>query len=160
VRLETETRPAWNIVGRIDAGATDRLPGAVVIGAHYDHLGFGGPDSMAPGSADPHSGADDNASGVAAILEAARWLIRQRDQAGPLARDVVFVAFAGEETGLLGSTTFARQPPGGLELERAIAMINLDMVGRLRGKLTILGIDSAAEWPEIVRPRCASLELP
>ncbi|HUP43796.1 MAG TPA: M28 family peptidase, partial [Thermoanaerobaculia bacterium] len=133
---------------------------AVILGAHYDHLGFGGPDSMAPGSTEPHSGADDNASGVAAILEAARWLVERRAELGPAAREVLFVAFAGEETGILGSTAFARQPPGGLDLGQAIAMINLDMVGRLREKLTILGADSAAEWRAIVEPRCQELDLP
>jgi hypothetical protein len=132
----------------------------VIVGAHYDHLGYGGEDSMAPGSTDPHNGADDNASGVAAILEAARRLARHREERGPLPRDVVFVAFSGEETGILGSTAFARQPPAGLDLDRAVAMINLDMVGRLREKLTVLGTDSAAEWQEIVQPRCETLDLP
>ncbi|HSL84524.1 MAG TPA: M28 family peptidase, partial [Thermoanaerobaculia bacterium] len=116
VELTQRTAPAWNVVGRLAAEAGDaRLPGTVVVGAHYDHLGFGGPDSMAPGSTDPHSGADDNASGVAAVLEAARWLTRDEGPAGDLGsrrRDVLFVAFSGEETGILGSTTFVRNPPG------------------------------------------------
>jgi len=163
VALTKRTAPAWNVVGRLPGEARGAAAGPVIVGAHYDHLGLGGPDSMAPGSTDPHSGADDNASGVAAVLEAARWLTREEGraaEAGPRTRDVLFVAFSGEETGLLGATAFARNPPGGLDLERAAAMINLDMVGRLRQKLTVLGDDSAAEWQEIVRPLCQELDLP
>lgn len=166
VNLTKQTAPAWNVVGRLPAAPAEPSlsPGPVIVGAHYDHLGFGGPDSMAPGSTEPHSGADDNASGTAAILEAARWLARGEvggsTEEGPRTRDVVFVAFSGEETGILGSTTFARKPPGGLDLEQAVAMINLDMVGRLREKLTVLGDDSAAEWRELVRPLCETLDLP
>jgi Tol biopolymer transport system component len=163
VNLEKQTAPAWNVVARrpADAPEAERLPGAVIVGAHYDHLGLGGPDSMAPGSTEPHSGADDNASGTAAVLEAARWLTRgEPESMAGLRHDVVFVAFSGEETGILGSTAFARKPPGGLDLERAVAMVNLDMVGRLREKLTVLGDDSAAEWPGIVRARCQAMDLP
>ncbi len=159
VALKHRDETAWNVVGRLPAGApeTARRPGAVILGAHYDHLGFGGPESMAPGIVAPHNGADDNASGVAAVLEAARALAARRTE---LDRDVVFVAFSGEESGVLGSTAFTRRPPGGLDLSRALAMINLDMVGRLREKLTVLGIESAAEWRGIVLPRCRELELP
>jgi Tol biopolymer transport system component len=162
VRLTKQTAPAWNVVGRLPARApaVARHAGTVVVGAHYDHLGFGSPDSMAPGSTDPHSGADDNASGVAAVLEAARRAIGESLEGTPLARDVVFVAFSGEETGLLGSTTFVRSPPGGLDLDQVLAMINLDMVGRLREKLIVLGDDSATEWQGIVRPLCQELDLP
>ncbi len=165
VALAHRFETAWNVVGRLPAGGpaaagspegTPR-PGAVIVGAHYDHLGFGGPDSMAPGIVAPHNGADDNASGVAAVLEVARALAARRAELG---RDVVFVAFSGEESGVLGSTAFTRKPPGGLDLSRARAMINLDMVGRLREKLTVLGIDSADEWQGIVLPRCRELELP
>ncbi len=74
------------MVGRIAAGAKDKLPGAVVVGAHYDHLGMGGRFSLAPDRAEVHPGADDNASGVAAILEAARALV---GRAGELKRDVI-----------------------------------------------------------------------
>jgi hypothetical protein len=165
VALELETAPAWNVVGRLPAsgqgGAGATAGGPVIVGAHYDHLGYGGPDSMAPGSTAPHSGADDNASGVAALLEAARELAAERamdelDGEG-LRRDVVFIAFSGEETGLGGSGAYAKRPPGGVRLggpEGAIAMINLDMVGRLREHLNVLGIESAAEWSEMVPELC------
>lgn len=157
VELARETLPAVNVVGRLAAGAAAKLPGAVVIGAHYDHLGMGGSGSLAPGKTEIHNGADDNASGVAALLEAARALAARR---GELARDVWFVAFAGEETGLLGSTRLTRQPPPGLDLDAAVAMINMDMVGRLRGNaLSVLGGESAEEWAEVVDPACAALGI-
>ena len=148
---------AANVVGILRAGAPERRPGAVVLGAHYDHLGLGGPGSLAPLAREPHNGADDNASGVAALLEAARRLAGRRAE---LRRDVVFVAFAGEEAGLFGSTALVRQPPAALQLDQAIAMINFDMVGRLREKLSVLAGETALEWPGLVRPACrrASLE--
>ena len=160
VRLVRRTRPAVNVAGVIPAGAptgSGGEAGAIVVGAHYDHLGMGGRGSMAPGEEAIHNGADDNASGVAALLEAARVLAARR---GVLGRDVYLVAFAGEESGLLGSTRFTREPPPGLDLDRALAMINMDMVGRLRGNaLSVLGGESAAEWDEIVEPACAGLGL-
>ncbi len=157
VRLETDTHPAWNIVGRIAAAPADRLPGAVVAGAHYDHLGYGGRASLAPDERAAHNGADDNASGVAALLEAARLAGERR---GELRRDLFFVAFSGEEAGILGSTAFTRRPPGGLAIGDVAAMINMDMVGRLRrNRVAVLGSDSAAEWQEMVPPACARLGL-
>lgn len=153
VRLSLRTTPAVNVVGVLRAGAAERLPGAVVVGAHYDHLGMGGHGSLAPESHAAHHGADDNASGVAALLEVARRLAAQR---GELRRDVYLVAFSGEEEGALGSTAFTRRPPGGLRLGDIVAMLNMDMVGRLRGNLlSVLGGESAAEWRELVPPACA-----
>jgi hypothetical protein len=112
---------------------------------------------MAPGVEAPHNGADDNASGTAAILEAARALAGRR---GELRRDVYIAAFSGEESGALGSTAFTRRPPAGLAVADLVAMVNLDMVGRLRqGRLSVLGGESAAEWPEIVPPLCRALGL-
>jgi peptidase M28-like protein/PDZ domain-containing protein len=138
----------FNVVGRIAAGAKGALPGAVLVGAHYDHLGMGGRFSLAPDRHEVHPGADDNASGVAAILETARALAAR---AGELRRDVVFAAFAGEETGLLGSTHFARSGAA----QGLAGMLNLDMVGRMRGnRLSILGSDSAPEWAGIAGAAC------
>ncbi len=152
VELETHLREAHNVVGRLDPEGAPAAAGAVLIGAHYDHLGFGGSGSLAPDETAPHNGADDNASGTAALLEAARELAGRRSE---LARPVWFVAFSGEESGLLGSTAFVRSPPPGLEIAALAAMINLDMVGRLRGnRLSVLGGDSAEEWPELVEPAC------
>ncbi len=152
IDLERRTRPAVNVAGVVRAGAADRLPGAVVVGAHYDHLGRGGAGSLTPDSHEPHNGADDNASGTAALLEVARRLMSERDR---LHRDVYLVAFSGEESGVLGSTAFTRRPPGGLETSEVTAMLNMDMVGRLRGNLvTVLGGESAEEWKELVPPAC------
>ncbi|NNE38460.1 MAG: M20/M25/M40 family metallo-hydrolase, partial [Gammaproteobacteria bacterium] len=144
-----------NIAGRLTA--PQRLPGAVLLGAHYDHLGLGGQSSLAPGSNEPHNGADDNASGVAALLEAARVLASNQNK---LSRDVVFVAFTGEEAGLLGSSQFTREPLPGTAPAGLVAMVNMDMVGRLRNnRVSILGSDSAEEWDEIVEPICNSLKI-
>ena len=120
----------------------------IVIGAHYDHLGDGGPGSLAS-SRGIHNGADDNASGVAAMLRAAARLA-----AGPRpARSILFIAFTGEESGLLGSAHFVAQPTVPAPI---VAMINLDMVGRLGERpLITYGVDTAEEWRAIVDPAAA-----
>ena len=128
-----------------------------MIGAHYDHLGFGGEESLAPESGEAHNGADDNASGTAALLEAARLVAARRES---LQRDVFFAAFTGEEKGLLGSSELARNPLPGMAPSGLVAMLNMDMVGRLRNnRVSVLGGDSAEEWREIVLPLCAELGL-
>jgi hypothetical protein len=148
VALAVERKPVFNVVGRILAGAKDRLEGAVLIGAHYDHLGMGGRFSLAPDRHEVHPGADDNASGVAAVIEIARALAAR---SGELRRDVIVAAFAGEETGLLGSTHFTRAAAA----QGLAGMINLDMVGRMRGnRLSVLGSDSAAEWAAMAGAAC------
>jgi hypothetical protein len=122
----------------------------VVIGAHYDHLGEGGSHSLAPGDRAIHNGADDNASGVAAVLRAA-----ERIGAGPRpARSVLFAAFTGEESGLLGSAYFVAHPT--LSGGAMVGMINLDMVGRLgAGPLIVSGVDTAEEWRALLEPAAA-----
>jgi hypothetical protein len=153
--LIERTREVHNIVGRLPA--TARQPGAVLLGAHYDHLGDGGESSLAPGSAEPHNGADDNASGTAALLEAARILSARQNE---LRRDVLFVAFTGEESGLLGSSKFVREPPPGAASPGLVAMLNMDMVGRLRNnRVSVLGSESAAEWNALVEPICAAHKI-
>ncbi len=156
VALAAAKSPAFNVVARLAAGAPEgeRFPGTVVVGAHYDHLGLGGPGSLAPGVQAAHLGADDNASGVAALLEVARALASMRSE---LRRDVVFVAFSGEEAGVLGSTHFTRAAGG---VKDVVAMLNMDMVGRMRGNtLQVLGAESAAEWRELVEPACTSARV-
>ena len=150
ISLKVERRPTFNVIGRIPAGSQDKLPGAVVIGAHYDHLGMGGRFSLAPDRTEVHPGADDNASGVAALLEVARTL---SSQAARLRRDVIVVAFSGEESGVLGSADFARSSA----IEGVVAMLNFDMVGRMRqNRLNVLGAESAAEWPAIAGSACTT----
>jgi hypothetical protein len=151
VKIETARVATANVVARLRAGGAAR-PGVVVIGAHVDHLGLGGPSSLAPGTTEVHNGADDNASGVAGMLEIARALKKRRDE---LRRDVIFVAFSGEELGDLGSTAFTRAPPAGLAMRDIVAMLNLDMVGRLREKLTVFGAETARDWDALVPPICA-----
>jgi Tol biopolymer transport system component len=157
VELERETAPAFNVLGRLDPAGTPRDGRVVVVGAHYDHLGRGEAGSMEQGSTDVHNGADDNASGVAGLLEAARRLAERRVELG---RAVVFAAFSGEERGMLGSAHLVRSPTPGLEPSNVVAMINLDMVGRLRDEtLTIFGTESAAEWGGIVETVCAAAKI-
>ena len=159
VALEADTVDTSNIVARLYAGCpeSERLPGVVILGAHYDHLGMDPAHSLEPQSHRPHLGADDNASGTATLLEAARILAARR---ASLRRDVVVVAFSAEEEGVLGSTHFVREPPGYLDVTDMIAMINLDMVGRLRDNhLVVLGRHSAVEWPALLASACARAEI-
>jgi hypothetical protein len=117
----------------------------VVLGAHYDHLGLGGFGSLDPDSTGlVHNGADDNASGVAGLIQVAARLA-----ASPPARTVVFIAFSGEELGLLGSAHYVKEPI--YPLAGTLAMVNLDMVGRLRnGRLIVYGAQSAKEFPALL----------
>ena len=151
-----ETTQVSNVVGRIPAG-NGRRSGALLLGAHYDHLGTGGAGSLEPDSSEPHSGADDNASGTAVLLEVVRALVTRQDE---LMRDVVVVAFTGEEAGLLGSSRVVREPPPGAEPGVLVAMLNMDMVGRLRdNRVAVLGSNSAREWDSLITPLCAELEI-
>ena len=117
----------------------------VILGAHYDHLGLGGFGSLDPDSTGRvHNGADDNASGIAALIQVAARLA-----ASPPARTVVFIAFSGEELGLLGSAHYVKEPI--YPLAGTLAMINLDMVGRLRaGRLIVYGAKTAKEFPALL----------
>jgi hypothetical protein len=117
----------------------------VIVGAHYDHLGLGGFGALDPDSSGRvHNGADDNASGTAALLA-----IATRLQAAPPARTVVFIAFSGEELGLLGSDYYVKHPL--YPLAATEAMINLDMVGRLTNdKLIVYGSGTATEFPALL----------
>jgi Iap family predicted aminopeptidase len=154
VGLQQEKKPAYNIIGKIEATGSGKLPGAVVIGAHYDHLGMGQTGSLSPDVVAVHNGADDNASGVATLLEVGRVLVARRAE---LKRDVYLVAFSGEELGVLGSSYFVSHPPTGLAIADVVAMLNMDMVGRLRmNRLTVLGGESADEWPQLVNGACTA----
>jgi hypothetical protein len=135
-----------NIVGLIPGSG--RLAGqTVVIGAHYDHLGLGGSGSLDPDSLGVvHNGADDNASGTAALLETARILGRR---AAPDVRTIIFVAFTAEELGLIGSDYYVKNPS--VAIDSTFAMLNFDMVGRLReNKLITGGTGSAPELPQLL----------
>ena len=125
----------------------------VVIGGHYDHLGFGGDGSGSrmPDTIAIHNGADDNASGVAAVLELAQWMSSQKEQ---LKRSVIFMAFGGEEMGLLGSQFFASNPLVGIKQVKM--MLNFDMIGRLdaeKPSLMIGGTGTAVETEAFLKTR-------
>jgi hypothetical protein len=135
-----------NIIGEI-SGTDEKLGGhPVVVMAHYDHLGLGWPDAREREAGKIHPGADDNASGVAVLVELARVLADLRPK-----RTILFVATSGEESGLQGSRAFvaATSPHAPAQ---AIGALNLDTVGRLDdGKILVLGSGSADEWVHIVR---------
>jgi len=136
---------AHNVVAIIP-GTDSALEGEwIVVGAHYDHLGQTGVGAMDRATATaPHLGADDNASGTAAVLELALRLA-----AAPLRRSVMFVHFGAEEIGLVGSTVFVANSP--MPVDSITAMVNLDMVGHLgRGRLQLFGLQSAPEWRSLV----------
>jgi len=136
-----------NVLGLLRGSDPTRAHEVVVVGAHYDHLGWGGEGSgsLAPQQLAIHNGADDNASGVAGLLELARALA-----AHPPARSVLFAAFAAEEVGLLGSSHLVQNLP--VPRENVVAMLNMDMIGRPKegSRLTVSGVGTAAEWPHLV----------
>ncbi len=118
----------------------------IIIGAHYDHLGFGPYGSRRPKQRAVHNGADDNATGTAAVIELAR---RFAGRAKKPARRLVFIAFTGEERGLLGSYHYLKNPL--LPLDQTVAMLNFDMIGHLdTGGLSIGGVGSAKEFTAII----------
>jgi hypothetical protein len=141
--LERAVKTVHNVAGYLP-GLTNEY---VVIGAHYDHLGLGEQFSMAPSMIGTiHPGADDNASGTAGVMELARWYAKQPKQK----RGILFLCFAGEELGLLGSSYYVSHPT--FPLERAVAMINMDMIGRIRdGKVFIGGVGSGSNLKEILQ---------
>jgi hypothetical protein len=142
-------------VGVLPGRDTTLREEAIVIGAHYDHLGHGGQGSLAPDAVGVvHPGADDNASGVAAVLGLARTFVA----VGGAPRTLVFVAFAGEEMGLLGSAYYVRRPAH--PMERTVLMLNLDMVGRLHQRtLYVGGVDSATGLRALVQAQARGLTL-
>lgn len=149
-----DVHPATVVTRNVAAllpGSDERLREEyIVVGAHYDHLGWGGAGSgsRTPDTAAVHYGADDNASGVAAVLEIARLAASGK----PPRRSVVFAAFGAEEMGLVGSRTFTENPP--IDLKKTTAMFNFDMVGRLdtlTKALSISGTQTATESEEMLR---------
>ena len=140
---------AWNVVGILDGSDPTLKNETIVIGAHYDHLGHGGAGSLAPREGEIHHGADDNASGTAGVLELARLFTDGRPRPR---RTIVFIAFSGEEEGLLGSNYYVNHPI--VPLANTVAMINMDMIGRLKDKnLIVGGVGTAQEWRSMVEAR-------
>jgi hypothetical protein len=130
-----------NVIAILE-GEGPKAEETIVIGAHYDHLGFPASDGRRPRPENIYNGADDNASGVAVVLEVARRLAAREKK---LPRRVLFIAFAAEERGLRGSQHYVSHSP--VPLEKTVAMLNLDMVGRLReNTLYITGTGTAKEF--------------
>lgn len=150
VSASDSTTTGTNVIGYIDNEADN----TVVIGAHYDHLGYGGQGSLHRGEAAIHNGADDNASGVAVMLHLAQ---RLRDSVP--GSNYLFMAFSGEELGLLGSNYYVKNPT--IDLENINYMINLDMVGRLRpdSTLSISGTGTAKRWNQVLNANNETFNL-
>ncbi|KAA5540237.1 M28 family peptidase [Roseiconus nitratireducens] len=192
VEIERKTGTGRNVIARLPAAESDTTEyPMVMVGAHIDHLGRGGgSNSLATGDEQDmiHQGADDNASGVAAMLEIAQYLANEK-AAGRLdaRRDFVVAAWSGEELGLFGSQAFIESfyqlypeapraevdeqaqrvarahgmSPGAAPLSPAIAAyLNLDMVGRLRDKLVVQGVGSSPQFGSLVRRRNVPVGLP
>lgn len=143
VDIVREERTAMNVIGMIDNGK----PNTVVIGAHFDHLGLGGKGSLYTGDPAIHNGADDNASGTAALIELGRDL-RIR---GPKHNNYLLLAFSGEEKGLLGSNYYVKHPT--VDLTKVNYMLNMDMVGRLKKDEPVLilsGTGTSPRWKTLV----------
>ena len=146
VNVVRREAPSFNVIGVLPGSDPKLKDEVVVIGAHYDHLGRGGEGSLAARAGEIHHGADDNASGVAGMLELARMLSSQIPKPR---RTVVFIAFGGEEEGLIGSSYYVNHPV--FPIANTVAMINMDMIGRLKeDKLAIGGIGTATEWRALV----------
>jgi Zn-dependent M28 family amino/carboxypeptidase len=144
--------PIKNVVGYLD-GAGPLAQQTVVVGAHYDHLGYGGPGSLAGLKKRAiHHGADDNGSGATSLMELARHFAHLPNRQG---RRLVFIAFSGEEMGLYGSVHYCKEPV--FPLADTAAMVNLDMVGRLerdkesgKGRLTVEGAGTARTFHDLL----------
>jgi len=133
---------AINVAGYLDNDAEH----TVIIGAHYDHLGYGGRGSRSPETVAIHYGADDNASGTAAVLEAARYI---SSSTSPSNYNYLFIAFSAEEKGLIGSRYFTESEA--YDLEKVNYMFNFDMIGRMQDEtLTLIGTGSSPAWDDLI----------
>jgi hypothetical protein len=145
VELKRKEVSGRNVAGLID----NNKPNTIVIGAHYDHLGHGEyGNSLAPTSHDVHNGADDNASGTAMLIELARMV---KNDASLNNYNFLFLAFSGEEEGLLGSNFFTKHPT--ISIPQMDCMFNMDMVGRLdsmKQELGVIGTGTSPSWPNLM----------
>ena len=153
VQQDEVTIQAHNVIGFIDNGANK----TVVITAHYDHLGYGGSGSKYKGPSQIHNGADDNASGTAALLELAHLIKNNKIKEH---NNFLFIAFSAEEKGLLGSKYFVMNPS--LNLNEINYVLNMDMLGRMEPgmPLTIEGLGSSLIWePSLKEIKCDAFPL-
>jgi Zn-dependent M28 family amino/carboxypeptidase len=147
IDIGDKKRTGHNVIGYIDNGAAN----TIVLGAHYDHLGFGedGNSMIRTGEKMIHNGADDNASGTAALIELGRLLKLSKNKSN----NYLLIAFSAEELGLNGSKYFTEHPT--VEMEKVNYMINMDMVGRLNDSskaMTIGGYGTSPAWSEVINP--------
>lgn len=147
VDLEKNTAKTGNVVGFLEGSDPVLKNEVIVIGAHFDHLGYGGQNSMYRGKDKlPHVGADDNASGTTGVLEIAQKLSSEKDK---LKRSVLFICFTAEEEGLIGSSYFAKSDE--FKNYNIVAMLNMDMVGRLKDdKLILNGTGTSTYWTPMI----------
>jgi len=147
VAFAEQVRRGHNVIGYID----NKAEKTIVLGAHYDHLGYGEDNnSRHTGAPDIHNGADDNASGTSMLIELARLLKDKSDQKN----NYLFIAFSGEELGLYGSKHFTENPT--IDIKSINYMINMDMVGRLPDStktITIGGYGTSPSWSKVVDPK-------
>jgi len=138
-----------NVIGIVEGAGPLLKDEYIVIGAHYDHIGYGQRNSRSEKDSihEIHNGADDNASGVAGLIELAKYFSCRKNS---LKRSLVFIAFSAEELGLLGASFYVDHPK--VPVERTVAMINMDMIGRLtEDKLTVFGVGSSPEWTKLLQ---------
>jgi len=160
VRIATEVirtrKTVRNVMASLPGADPERAKQWIVLGGHYDHLGLGGTSSLAPSlQGQPHHGADDNASGTAGVLELARLAAQNK---ADWKRSVLFIAFAGEEVGLLGSAYFANHPT--IPFSAINVMVNMDMIGRMSGeRLYIGGVGTAANLQAAIDESAKGLGL-
>jgi acetylornithine deacetylase/succinyl-diaminopimelate desuccinylase-like protein len=145
--LKQDRRFTANIVGKLPGNDPKLKEQAVIIGAHYDHLGRSSEGALDPDKeGEIHNGADDNASGTSGMLELAQYFAAQAPRPR---RSLVFMAFSGEELGLLGSAYYVNHPTW--PLEQTVAMINMDMIGRMKDSaLVVHGVGTAPQWQPLI----------
>ncbi len=157
VSLKTEIRKTTTTGHNVAGWINNNAPLTVVIGAHYDHLGDGSlGGSLSTAKKAIHNGADDNASGTAGLIELARELKKRNDDRF----NYLFIAFSGEELGLLGSAYFAKNPT--VAIDQVTAMLNMDMIGRLDSstmQLGVHGVGTSPLWKEVVESQAGPLQL-
>jgi hypothetical protein len=145
--VERVTKVTANVLGLLEGSDPTLKNEIIVVGAHMDHLGMGGVHSLdSSGKPAIHHGADDNASGTAGVLALAEYFAKQKTRPK---RSILFMAFSGEELGLLGSAHYVKNPV--LPLDKTVAMVNMDMIGRMQNnRLTVIGTGTSPAWNSLV----------
>ncbi len=153
--VERVVHQTANVAGLIVGNGTSSK--MVVVGAHHDHLGMGTSSSLAPGELAVHNGADDNASGVAGVLELCGALARLPDAQRPF--DVLCITFGAEEMGLLGSRYFVKNLDD-VRRKSIVAMVNFDMIGRLENnEVVVAGVGTASQWTPLLEAQDTTLSV-